>query len=270
MKLIVNGDDFGFTHGCNLAIIDCYLKGILTSASLMTSMEYAAEAAELWKDHPGLSVGVHLCLSAGKPLTDCSSLLKADGSFDKAILRNHRKISLEEVHQELEAQIRKFISLTGRKPDHINSHHGIEQIHGVPAILDELSRKYDIPLRSYLSSKEDEIQFGGRYVQAPVAGGLNHPGPDPNSPWNPVEMVREITQEMISSDGFYELAAHPAYADADLMENSSLNIGRVYDARAFLSRTLRYWIRDHHIKLITYKDLPVKDKTSEGPLTDVC
>ena len=36
-KLVVNGDDFGFTHDVNAGIIDAHVHGILTSTTLMTN-----------------------------------------------------------------------------------------------------------------------------------------------------------------------------------------------------------------------------------------
>lgn len=41
-------------------------NGMLNSTSMMTNMDGCIEAAKLWKDNPGLSVGIHLCLTAGK------------------------------------------------------------------------------------------------------------------------------------------------------------------------------------------------------------
>src|SRR5258708_13900826 len=58
--LIVNGDDFGQSAGINRGIIAAHEGGILTSSSLMVRWPYAAEAAEYARNHPALSVGLHL------------------------------------------------------------------------------------------------------------------------------------------------------------------------------------------------------------------
>ena len=88
MKLIMNGDDFGITRGVNAAMIDCFSKGYLSSTSMMVNMPAAKEASELMKAYPKLSVGIHLNLTVGKPLTDCPSLVKADGTFNKNMLKD--------------------------------------------------------------------------------------------------------------------------------------------------------------------------------------
>ena len=38
MKVIMNADDFGFSRGVNLAILEGFQHGILTSTSLMVNM----------------------------------------------------------------------------------------------------------------------------------------------------------------------------------------------------------------------------------------
>ena len=60
--LIVNADDFGQSHGINQGIIEAHERGIVTSASLMTRWLGAGEAALYAREHPQLSVGLHLDL----------------------------------------------------------------------------------------------------------------------------------------------------------------------------------------------------------------
>ena len=60
--LIVNADDFGQSPGINRGIIEAHEHGIVTSASLMTRWLAAGEAASYAREHPELSVGLHLDL----------------------------------------------------------------------------------------------------------------------------------------------------------------------------------------------------------------
>src|SRR5436190_3388019 len=62
MILIVNADDFGMTPGVNRGIISAHESGIVTSTSLMVRGAAAAEAVELAREHPQLSVGLHVDL----------------------------------------------------------------------------------------------------------------------------------------------------------------------------------------------------------------
>src|SRR5919201_1887636 len=60
--LIVNADDFGQSAGVNRGIIEAHERGIVTSASLMVRWPAATEAAAYARDHPELSLGLHLDL----------------------------------------------------------------------------------------------------------------------------------------------------------------------------------------------------------------
>ena len=60
--LIVNADDFGQSPGVNRGIIQAHERGIVTSASLMTRWLAAGEASLYAKEHPELSIGLHLDL----------------------------------------------------------------------------------------------------------------------------------------------------------------------------------------------------------------
>ena len=65
-RLIVSADDFGMSTGINAGILRAHREGILTSASLMVNGSACAEAVELARAHPTLSVGLHLVLVQGR------------------------------------------------------------------------------------------------------------------------------------------------------------------------------------------------------------
>lgn len=251
MRLIINGDDFGLTHGCNLALIECYQRGVMTSTSLMTNMPFANEAARLAQENPGLSVGLHFCLTAGKPLSQVSSLIQEDGTFDKAILYTSGKASLEEMRQEMQAQYDRFLELMNKKPDHINSHHGIEQIAGGSELLEEFSKRYHIPIRSFINRQD--FAFYASPFEVPQSRLLSWKF---TSPSNDLKCITQLfSKDDLQSDRAYELAAHPGYVDYDLLEISSLTMARTYDAYFFSHPKFKAWIDQNHIECITYQDL---------------
>ena len=65
--LVVNADDLGLTVGVNNGIFDAHDRGILTSASLMSSAPAAANAIRRARNRPTLGIGVHLTLVDGAP-----------------------------------------------------------------------------------------------------------------------------------------------------------------------------------------------------------
>lgn len=255
MKIIFNGDDFGITKACNYAIIDCYKEGVLRSTSMMTNMPGAEHAAELMKEYPNLSVGIHLSLTVGKPITEgLKTIVKEDGTLNKAILKNNDGIDMEEIRKEIYAQFNRFIEITGQLPTHINSHHGIEVIPGAEDIQIELANKYNLPIRRFFTLPKGNHPKCPYYIPRTVAI-LKE---DWSEPIYPNEYIDFFTKEMLESDEIFEIPAHPGYVDYEIMKISSLTNGRCYDAHNFMCEEIKQWIKDNNIELVTYEDIPLK------------
>jgi len=62
IRLIVRGDDLGMTQGSLVGVERAYREGILTCASLLVCAPWFEGAIGLFKNNPGLCVGVHLSL----------------------------------------------------------------------------------------------------------------------------------------------------------------------------------------------------------------
>lgn len=252
MKIIFNGDDFGITKACNHAIIDCFTNGVLTSTSLMSNMPAAAHAAQLMKEYPTLSVGLHLSLTVGKPLTKgLKTIVKADGTLDKGILKDASKVDLDEIRKEMNAQFDRFVELCGKLPTHINSHHGIELVPGAEDILLELSKTYDLPIRRFFTLPQGNHPHCAYEIPKLCV----IPREDWSIPITKEEIITFFTKEMLESEDIYEVAAHPGYVDYELLQLSSLTTGRCYDAYNFMCEEIKQWVLENEIELITYEDL---------------
>jgi predicted glycoside hydrolase/deacetylase ChbG (UPF0249 family) len=87
IRLIVKGDDMGAAHGINVATIDAFTRGVLTTTNVIVPAPWFPEAARLINEHPRLDVGVHLALTSEwsnvkwRPLTQAPSIVDADGYF---------------------------------------------------------------------------------------------------------------------------------------------------------------------------------------------
>src|SRR5579872_5302931 len=68
-RLIINADDFGMTPGVNRAIAEAHRAGTVTSATLMANEAAVEGAIALAKQSPSLSVGCHIVLVDGRPLS---------------------------------------------------------------------------------------------------------------------------------------------------------------------------------------------------------
>ncbi len=138
-RLIINADDYGFSPGVTDGILRSHRQGILTSATLITTMPDAARAVELARATPTLGVGVHLCLTQGMPRRPGQRrLLSGDGVFPDKVWKLIARISrggarmLHEVRREWSAQI-DYALKSGLQPTHLDSH---KHVHHWPPLAD--------------------------------------------------------------------------------------------------------------------------------------
>ncbi len=149
-KLIVNADDFGFNREVTDGIIQCHRAGTVTSTTMMVNMPAAEYASALIPKYPDLSVGIHLNLTLGRPITNPSqipSLVDDRGYFHNHIEMFRRafrfKLNPCEIEKEFSAQIERFMKY-GVKPTHCDSHHHIADCPGVVSVRIKLLKEYNI------------------------------------------------------------------------------------------------------------------------------
>ena len=80
--LIVNADDFGRSAGINSGIVHACEHGVVTSASLMVCWPTAPEAAAYSREHPNLSLGLHVDLGEWVYRDETWVLVKALDAVD--------------------------------------------------------------------------------------------------------------------------------------------------------------------------------------------
>lgn len=204
--LVVNADDFGACSGVNRAVIETHRRGIVTSASLMVDAQAAEEAAALARVHPSLSVGLHAQLDdERKELADPTACRRA-----------------------LEAQLRRFHDLLGRRPTHLDSHY---HVHVRPSLLPEfraVTERLGIPLRDC---------SGIRYCARFYGQWDGEPHPEQVSVAGLVSIL-----ETDVADGVTELGCHPGFPDPSLLSSYSaerkLEVATLCDGRVrrFLDR----------------------------------
>jgi predicted glycoside hydrolase/deacetylase ChbG (UPF0249 family) len=137
-RLIVRGDDMGFSHSGNEALIKCHREGIETSIEVLAPSPWFPEAVRLLAENPTVDVGVHLTLTSEwdnvkwRPLTACPSLVEADGYFPPMLRPNQnypgrsvveRAWKIAEVEREFRAQIELVRKLVARV-SHVSGHMG--------------------------------------------------------------------------------------------------------------------------------------------------
>lgn len=167
-KLIINADDFGFNRQITDGIIECHREGVLTSTTLMVNMPAADHAVEKAKHLPNLSVGIHLNLTLGRPLSppaEIPSIVDQNGNFLNAREVFYRaclfKLNSKDVEKEFSAQIEKFLAC-GIEPSHCDSHHHVAACPQIFPIKIRLLQRYKIKrLRTHRGWYHRDINLRG-------------------------------------------------------------------------------------------------------------
>jgi chitin disaccharide deacetylase len=295
-RLIVNADDFGFTSGVNRAIIRAHTHGIVTSSTLMANGRAFAEAAQLAKAVPALSIGCHVVLIDGEPVLDARqlpSLTSAtktashfrDGLKAFAARAITGRMDPEQIAAETTAQIRKLQS-AGITVSHFDTH---KHIHLFPNILRPLLRAAAacgvcalrnpfgprLPLRSNqllshpsLWTRFAEVRvlrtFADKFREAVDREGFITPDGTLG-----IEVTGALDESLFHAiarslpEGDWEFVCHPGYDDADLQAaRTRLRQSRETELRVLTLTTAREVLAQEEIELISYRDLVRRTKSS--------
>jgi predicted glycoside hydrolase/deacetylase ChbG (UPF0249 family) len=188
--LIVNADDFGLSSGVNRGIIKAHEHGIVTSASLMVRWPAAPEATVYSREHPDLSLGLHVDLGEW-------------AYRDEAWVPLYEVVPVEDpaaVADEVSRQLSTFRRLVGKDPTHIDSHQHVHLRESVRPVLVGIARDLAVYLRHYSS----EVRYCGDFY-GQTAEGL---------PFSYAISVDGLIKSLEAlPPGFTELSCHPGEAD---------------------------------------------------------
>ncbi len=284
-RLIVNADDFGLTAGVNRAIVEAHQSGIVTSATLMANGGTFLQAIELAATLPRLSIGCHVVLVDGSPVSDAAQVasLTATGNSprfrtslsDFAMHCMREKFFPTEIETEATAQIRK-LQAAGIAVSHLDTH---KHTHLFPQVLRPLLRAAQncgvravrnpvepIPLgrvatKPGLWKRWGQVvalnRLAGKFKSAVQNVGMVTPEGTLGIVATGVmdeKLLRAIIEHM--PDGTWELVCHPGYDDADLAQaGTRLRAARVCELQLLKSPAMRQELERHEVQLISYRDL---------------
>ena len=239
-ELLIRTDDIGMNHSVNTALRKFIAMGVPFSASVMVPCPWFSEAAEILRDNPQVSVGIHLTLNSEwkdyrwGPVLGASrvpTLVDSDGYFfttGARLLDNN--MDLGQVEAELRAQIDRA-KQAGLKVDYLDYHmltavSTPELRRVVVKLADEyglgLSRYFDEPSVSLWDVEPDKklvtllnaarsIQPGSRPTLLVVHLGLETPEMnalvDANNPADPYRVAqhRQAELDAVTSPAFFRL-----------------------------------------------------------------
>lgn len=127
--LIVNADDWGRDQRTTNHILDCVLRGSVSSVSAMLFMEDTERAAQLAEEHK-VDAGLHLNVSLAFSSRACPSKLREQQSKLVAYLTRHPLARVffnpwleNSFEYVVKAQLEEFSKMFGRSPERIDGHH---------------------------------------------------------------------------------------------------------------------------------------------------
>lgn len=276
-RLIVNADDYGHTPGTSAGIRQAHLQGIVSSTTAMMNRPDAESAlVEALEECPRLGLGVHLVLTAGKPLLPADripGLVDEHGKFKNldSLVSGLESLDLAQVEAEWTAQIEKFTAITGRAPDHLDAHHHVAYFtRGLFNLLTRFANRLGCAIRKPCSGTPEEAEL---YLPLTLQS-LVFPGylnlSEGNSPNTTDRFIGDFyadgaTVEHLLNilDGIgnsgetnsFELMCHPAMPDLELQGISDYNTKRFSELEILTSNTVKEVIKSSIIKLVTFRDL---------------
>lgn len=289
-KAVINADDFGISHGTNIAIEKAYKEGILTSTSIMPTGPAFKEAVLIARKNKGLGVGVHISLTWGRSVSE-PALIPAlvdknryfyPSFFSLLIKPLKNKNVIKQAEREIRAQIEK-VKNSGLMIDHLNSQIHIHLIPWIFPILNRLAKLYGIkyvrvsqePLFSLPfslglikwlllkmmgiiialqknSSKQSSIFYGILYTS---------------------NMNKSIIKKILKRNdkGIVEILSHPGYYNLGVtnfdfkkqeVDNFIKSRNRKKELDTLLDRELKLFIIKNGIELINFAGIKKQLKTS--------
>ncbi len=257
-RLIVRGDDMGYTHSGNEALIKCYKEGIEKSIEVIVASPWFPEAVKLLQQNPKVDVGVHLAITSEwenikwRPLSNCPSLKDSNGYFHPFVFPNENypgqsikenAWKIDDVEKEFRAQIEMAIKKIPRI-SHISSHMYCTGISDeVKVLTKKLAKEYKIDIDTEEDYKTIAISYDGPHKTSAekIQSFLNM-----LNKLEPAKTYLFLDHPGLNND---ELKAvwHIGYEDVATDRQGVTDL--------FTSAKVKAFIKKKGIQLISYKDL---------------
>ena len=258
--LIINADDFGFTHDVNAGIVQAHLEGVLTSTTLMANGDAFDDAVRLARETPSLDVGCHLVLVQGRSVSTGREFPTGLREFIIALARKEI-----DVYPELRTQIEKILA-AGIRPTHVDSH---KHTHIVPSVFRavvRLAQEFRIP---FVRLPLDETTpfarlpctLASRYYRG-LTRGTNVRMTDH---FVGFRLTGSLTEETFAAalsrlpEGATEFMCHPGQLGPELRSAATrLKESRVRELEALMSPRIRQLMAAEGVRLATFDTAQVQ------------
>lgn len=256
-RLIVRGDDMGYAHSGNEAILKCSVEGIQTSIEIIVPSPWFPEAVRMLEENPGIDVGIHLAITSEwdnvkwRPLTQCNSLTDKDGYFYPMVWPNKNypgqaikdhPLDVAEIEREFRAQIELALRKIPRV-SHVSAHMGCSNLSDeVKAMTKRLVKEYKIDI--------DPADHGVQQAR--------YDGPTRTSDDKIESFIRMLSK--LQNGKTYLFVDHPGLDSPELraihhIGYEDVAVDRQGVTDTWTSEKVKAALRKYNVQLITYQDL---------------
>lgn len=256
-RLIVRGDDMGFSHSGNEALIKCSKEGIQTSIEIIVPSPWFPEAVRMLQDNPNIDVGIHITLTSEwdnikyRPVSNSPSLTDPDGYFYPFIFpnKNYPGLALKENNpklEDIERELRAQIELAKKKIpriSHISAHMGCYHMSDeVKLLAKKLAKEYGVDI--------DPADYNVKSVR--------YAGPKTTSEEKVASFIRMLDD--LKPGETYLFVDHPGLDTPELHAIHHIGYENVATDRQGVTNTwtdprVKEAIKKKGIQLISYADL---------------
>lgn len=245
---MIRADDLGYSEGVNYGIATSVKEGVIRSVGVMANMPAVVRGLKLLEG-VDVCLGQHTNICVGRPLTDPAlipSITQENGEFKSSKEYRAAKedfVVLEEVMLEIEAQLKRFVELTGERPHYFEGHAvaSANFFKGLEHVAEKYGLKY-----SGMSLDGSPIHVGDTKVY-PFMESMN---PD----YAPFEALKKMVDDA-HEDGCDMFICHPGYLDGYILTHSSLTVPRAMEVDMICDPITKKFLEDSNVKLVTYDDL---------------
>jgi predicted glycoside hydrolase/deacetylase ChbG (UPF0249 family) len=269
--LIIHADDIGLSHSTNMAVINAFENGSVTSGSVMVPCPWFPEFAAYFRNHNTLDIGIHFTENSEwkyyrtggvLPSCDIPSLLDKDGYLYPTVQQVALNAKPEEIEKELRAQIDRAVAL-GLRPTHLDTHMGSMYVNPVVfRIAAKVAKEYGLPLSLPFNLLMPVAPFLKNEITPDMVGVDNFlmlQGNAVGGDW--LKMYTEIVKAI--KPGLNEIVVHLSY-DTDEMKAIAVDhedygsAWRQKDLDLVNSREFKQLLWDSNVKLVTWREIQEK------------
>jgi len=271
-RLVINADDFGYSSHVSRGILHCAAQGRVTATGVMANCPIAEEDWAGLRGAAALSVGVHLNLSHGTPLSsDMRRLLGERGfptKFQMAARIAAGVISASAVEAELDAQIElcrsQRLALV-----FLNSHEHLHMLPSVAGVVSRLAHKFAIPFVRFTQTdpfrsfgpgslfRDAAIALSGSLAarRLPRERRLRFLGLSESGKLTAAYLDRLLSN--VPKGSTCELMCHPGFSPAGEVVDQALLAYHQWEAElsALCGDELSELLSAHGVELVRYEDL---------------